>query len=197
MLFCSTSRSTFECKDFYNLYCTRGWVNNFSQVEEIGYLDYQIIQWQKSIPAELQLPTTADPKSSSRALHRLQILLYLRANQMRILIYRPVLHSASSIQENMSYANIVVELAKDTIRALTHLNQTTDIYRMQQVLFNYFLISAYVTASDLTEAQLTFPQTSSNLSCKLSRPCAFQLSLSLRVLHGARSRERLQQQIMG
>lgn len=44
----------------------------------------------------------------------------------------------------MNYANIVVELAKDTIRALTHLNQTTDIYRMQQVLFNYFLISAYV-----------------------------------------------------
>lgn len=63
---------------------------------------------------------------------------------MRILIYRPVLHSASSIQENMNYANIVVDLAKNTIRALTHLNQTTDIYRMQQVLFNYFLISASV-----------------------------------------------------
>jgi hypothetical protein len=111
-------------------------------VEEIGYLDYQILQWQKSIPSELQLPTAADPKTSSRAIHRLQILLYLRANQMRILIYRPVLHSASSIQENMNYATIVVELAKDTIRALTHLNQTTDIYRAQQVCFNYFLISA-------------------------------------------------------
>ena len=111
-------------------------------IEEIGYLDYQILQWQKSIPGELQLPTTSDPKSTSRGIHRLQILLYLRTNQMRILIYRPVLHSASSIQENMNYANIVVELAKDTIRALTHLNQTTDIYRCQQVCFNYFLISA-------------------------------------------------------
>jgi hypothetical protein len=61
---------------------------------------------------------------------------------MRILIYRPVLHSASSIQENINYASTVVELARDTIRALTHLNQTSDIYRVQQVCFNYFLISA-------------------------------------------------------
>jgi hypothetical protein len=111
-------------------------------IEEIGYLDYQILQWEKSIPPELRLPTTSSPQTSSRAMHRLQILLYLRNNQMRILIYRPVLHSASSIQENLSYAGIVVELAKDTIRALTHLNQTTDIYRAQQVCFNYFLISA-------------------------------------------------------
>lgn len=110
--------------------------------EDIGYLDYQILQWQKSIPAQLQLPTTASPQPASRALHRLQVLLYLRCNQMRILIYRPVLHSANSIMENLSYAQTVVELAKDTIRALTHLNQTTDIYRVQQVCFNYFLISA-------------------------------------------------------
>ncbi|PBP15798.1 putative fungal specific transcription factor [Diplocarpon rosae] len=111
-------------------------------IDDIGYLDYQILQWQKSIPSELQLPTSSSAQSSSRALHRLQILLYLRANQMRILIYRPVLHSASSIQENLQYASTVVELAKDTIRALTHLNQTSDIYRLQQVCFNYFLISA-------------------------------------------------------
>ncbi|CZT42927.1 related to fungal specific transcription factor [Rhynchosporium secalis] len=111
-------------------------------LEDVGYLDYQILQWQKNIPTELQLPTSSSPPASSRAIHRLQILLYLRANQMRILIYRPVLHSASSIQENPNYATTVVELAKDTIRVLTHLNQTSDIYRVQQVCFNYFLISA-------------------------------------------------------
>jgi hypothetical protein len=111
-------------------------------LDEINYLNYQILQWQKTIPPELQLPTASAPQTSSRAIHRLQILLYLRANQMRILIYRPVLHSASSIQEHPGYASTVVELAKDTIRALTHLNQTSDIYRVQQVCFNYFLISA-------------------------------------------------------
>lgn len=111
-------------------------------IEEIGYLDYKIQQWQKSIPPDLQLPTASSSQASSRAIQRLQILLYLRTNQMRILIYRPVLHSASSIQENLGYANTVVELAKDTVRALTHLNRTSDIYRAQQVCFNYFLISA-------------------------------------------------------
>lgn len=110
--------------------------------EDIGYLDYQIEQWQKNLPAELKLPTADAPQTSSRAIHRLQILLYLRANQMRILIYRPVLHSANSIMENLTYAQTVVELAKDSIHVLTHLNQTTDIYRAQQVCFNYFLISA-------------------------------------------------------
>lgn len=111
-------------------------------IEEINYLDYQIVQWQKSLPPSLQLPTMASPQTASRSIHRLQILLYLRANQMRIHIYRPVLHTASSIQEHPSYASTVVELAKDSIRALTHLNQTTDIYRSQKVCFNYFLISA-------------------------------------------------------
>jgi hypothetical protein len=111
--------------------------------QEIGYLDYQILQWHKTIPRELQLAAESSaPQTSSRAIHRLKILLYLRANQMRILIYRPVLHSASSIQENPGNASQVVELAKDTIQVLTHLNQTTDIYRVQQVCFNYFLISA-------------------------------------------------------
>ncbi|CAG8959452.1 hypothetical protein HYFRA_00001350 [Hymenoscyphus fraxineus] len=111
-------------------------------IEEIEFLDYQILQWQKNIPQTLQLPTAAAPQTNSRTIHRLQILLYIRANQMRILIYRPVLHSASSIQENLNHASTVVELAKDTIRALSHLNQTTDIYRAQQVCFNYFLTSA-------------------------------------------------------
>lgn len=113
--------------------------------DEIGYLDYQILQWQKNIPESLKFYHT-DPtrhiEIPSRSLHRLQLLLYLRAHQMRILIYRAVLHSATSIMDNRGYAQTVVEVAKDTIRVLSHLNQTTDIYRAQQVCFNYFLIAA-------------------------------------------------------
>ena len=115
--------------------------------EDVGYLDYKITEWQKSIPSALQLQGTGQvsgltAQPTSRAMHRLQIILLLRTTQMRILIYRPVLHSASSIATNRGYAETVVELARDTIRVLTHLNQTTDIYRAQQVCFNYFLISA-------------------------------------------------------
>lgn len=113
--------------------------------DEIGYLDYQILQWQKNIPESLKFyhaDPTRQTEIPSRPLHRLQVLLYLRANQMRILIYRAILHSATSIMENRSYAQTVVEVAKDTIRVLSCLNQTTDIYRAQQVCFNYFLVAA-------------------------------------------------------
>ena len=119
-------------------------------LEEMSYLDYQVIQWHRGIPAQLRFehPSQADRLSTptgpqpSRAGHRLRILLYLRANQMRILIYRPVLHSATSIMQCREQAHTVMDVAKDTIRVLTHINQTSDLYRTAQVMFNAFLTSA-------------------------------------------------------
>lgn len=115
------------------------------QEDMMGYLDYQVLQWQNTIPDSLRFYPTVDIPDTgapSRAQRRLQVLLYLRMNQMRILIYRPVLHSATSIMENMPHARKVVDVAKDTIRVLSRLNQTTDIYRAQQICFNHFLVSA-------------------------------------------------------
>lgn len=113
--------------------------------DEIGYLDYQILQWYKNIPDTLKFYPFDTPKhgeSASRGLRRLRVLLYLRMNQLRILIYRPVLHSPSSIVEDRSHAQTVVDVAKDTVQVLTRLNQTSDIYRTQQICFNYFLVAA-------------------------------------------------------
>lgn len=111
----------------------------------IGYLDYQILQWYKNVPETLKFDLFDSPKlpeTASRGLQRLRVLLYLRMNQLRILIYRPVLHSPSSIAEDRSHAQTVVDIAKDTVRVLTRLNQTSDIYRTQQICFNYFLVAA-------------------------------------------------------
>jgi hypothetical protein len=113
--------------------------------EDISFLDFQVLNWHRSIPETLKF---IHPESGRhldppvRAIHRLQVVLYLRANQMRILIYRPVLHTATTIMENLDFAHVVVKVAKDTIRILTYINQTSDIYRCQQTMFNYFLISA-------------------------------------------------------
>lgn len=113
--------------------------------DEIGYLDYQILQWYKHVPDELKFYPVDSPKngeSANRGMRRLRVLLYLRMNQLRILIYRPVLHSAASIAEDRGHAQTVVEVAKDTVRVLTRLNQVSDIYRTQQITFNYFLVAA-------------------------------------------------------
>ncbi|KAL5116523.1 hypothetical protein ACEQ8H_005519 [Pleosporales sp. CAS-2024a] len=113
--------------------------------EDMSFLDFQVLNWHRSIPESLKF---IHPESGRqldppvRAVHRLQVVLYLRANQMRILIYRPVLHTATTIMENLEFAHVVVKVAKDTIRILTYLNQTSDIYKCQQTMFNYFLISA-------------------------------------------------------
>jgi hypothetical protein len=111
----------------------------------IEYLDYQVVQWYKQVPETLKFYSTEPPRfgeSVSRGLWRLRVLLYLRMNQLRILIYRPVLHSAVSIVDNRAHAQTVVNIAMDTIRVLTQVNQASDVYRTQQVCFNYFLVAA-------------------------------------------------------
>lgn len=131
--------------------------------EDISFLDFQVLNWHRSIPDSLKFvhPDSGrqvDPPA--RVVHRLQVVLYLRANQMRILIYRPVLHTATTIMENLEFAHVVVKVAKDTIRILTYINQTSDIYISQQTMFNYFLISALaVLFLGVAHAPAEFSQT--------------------------------------
>lgn len=112
--------------------------------DEISFLDYQVCQWYKNIPESIKFPpdSSSNGNSVNRGLQRLRVLLYLRMNHLRILIYRPVLHSASSIVENQGHARTVVDISRETIRVLARLNQTSDIYRTQQITFNYFLVAA-------------------------------------------------------
>lgn len=114
--------------------------------EEIESLDQQILQWYEKVPEEVKLRNWDKEKkmtsTPSYNLQRLRIWTYLRFNQIRIWLYTPVLHSATSIMNNINQAQLVVELAKDTIRYLTHLNNTTNLYRKIQVFYHQFLTSA-------------------------------------------------------
>ncbi len=114
--------------------------------EEFESLDHQILQWYDSVPEAVKI-TNFDkelplPSTPSYNLQRLQIWTRLRLNQIRIWLYTPVLHSASSINDNMDYAQRVVELAKDTIRYLDRLNNSSNLYRRIQVFYHQFLTSA-------------------------------------------------------
>lgn len=141
-----------RCMILYNRISSKIWYSGLGSEgttdirrDEIGYLDYQILQWYKQIPEELKFYPVESPKNGetvNRGMRRLRVLLYLRMNQLRILIYRPVLHSSASIAEDRGHAQTVVDVAKDTVRVLTRLNQMSDIYRTQQITFNYFLVAA-------------------------------------------------------
>ncbi|GIK00845.1 hypothetical protein Aspvir_004874 [Aspergillus viridinutans] len=117
--------------------------NNTGEIkkDEMNYLDWQVLQWTAAIPASLRLGDDS-PATEPRSIRRLRSLLYLRANQLRMLIHRPVLHSAAHIVRYPAECQTAVDLAKDTIRFITRLNETSDIYQLQQVAFNWFLVSA-------------------------------------------------------
>ncbi|KAK7959228.1 uncharacterized protein PG986_004082, partial [Apiospora aurea] len=120
---------------------------------ELEHLDAKIKQWYTNAPADAQLelpdwesmprhfvPATAPERGYD--LQRQQIWTYLRLNQMRLWLYTPVLHTHSSIIENMTLAERAVRLAKNCIIYLTNLHNTTSLYRRSQVFYHQFLSSA-------------------------------------------------------
>ncbi|TDZ25526.1 Protein STB5 [Colletotrichum orbiculare MAFF 240422] len=114
--------------------------------EDMERLNQEILQWYENVPEEVKLRNWDKEKqmttTPSYNLQRLRIWTYLRFNQIRIWLYTPILHSATSIMTHMSQAHRVVDLAKDTIRYLSHLNSTTNLYRKIQVFYHQFLTSA-------------------------------------------------------
>ncbi|KAF6826206.1 fungal specific transcription factor domain-containing protein [Colletotrichum musicola] len=114
--------------------------------EDMERLDQEILQWYENVPEEVKLRNWDKEKqmttTPSYNLQRLRIWTYLRFNQIRIWLYTPILHSATSIMSHMAQAQRVVDLAKDTIRYLNHLNNTTNLYRKIQVFYHQFLTSA-------------------------------------------------------
>ena len=114
-------------------------------IKDLKYLDFQVELWQRSLPQSLQYV----PVESTIASHtfdstdmRLRVVSHLRANQVRVLIGRPILLKTDAILNNLEFASTVVGVAKETIQILSAINQATDVYRSQQSLYNYFLASA-------------------------------------------------------
>lgn len=113
--------------------------------ETEDYLDFITSNWLQSIPQELQFrhPRLGlAPKSQPRLLHRLRTLLYLRGNHMRTLIHRHHVLTPDNIKTDPQSAQLVVDIAKDSIQVLVHLNETSDIYSRQQSVYHYYLLSA-------------------------------------------------------
>lgn len=108
-------------------------------------LDFQITQFQKNIPKRLQflgLQDKFDPTKEKRGEYRLRLVLYLRCNQMRIVIHRKSAMSSASGAFDTTTANVLAETSQDTIRILIALARETDIYHAQQRTFNHFLETA-------------------------------------------------------
>ncbi|KAI1111693.1 fungal-specific transcription factor domain-containing protein [Nemania sp. NC0429] len=122
-------------------------------VDDIDVLDQLIKTWYTDLPKETHMALTdwedlpqylSPPVNSQKEydVQRLQIWTWLRYSQIRMWLLTPILHTHSSIMDNLRYAEVAVKLAKNTIRYLTHLNNTTNVYRRLQIFYHQFLSSA-------------------------------------------------------
>lgn len=107
-------------------------------------LDFKVNEWRRNLPSCLHFHPDMDfdPLQGTRGQYRLRLLLYLRANQMRIIIHRKSALRSGSDAIDTSSVNGMVEVAQDTIRVLAKLSQASNIYHAQQKTFNHFLESA-------------------------------------------------------
>lgn len=108
------------------------------------FLDFRVLEWRRNLPARLQfrgLDDKFNPRQEWRGHYRIRLMLYLRANQMRTIVHR-VSAMGPAPGFDVSNANVMAEIAQDTIRVLLGLARDTDIYRAQHHTFNHFLQTA-------------------------------------------------------
>jgi hypothetical protein len=127
------------------------------------YLDFITQNWLQSLPQALQFrhPRLGlAPRTQPRQLHRLRTMLYLRGNHVRTLVHRHHVLTPDNIKADLQNARLVVDIAKDSIQVLVHLNQTSDVYVREQSIYHYYLLGAVaVVLLAVCHAPNTFAET--------------------------------------
>lgn len=109
------------------------------------FSDFRVVEWRRNLPYFLRFNgdrAEFNPATEPRSQYRLRLLLYLRANQMRIVIRRHSAFQSGPRDVDTSSMQTVIEVACDTIRVLVTMARTSDVYQAQQKTFNHFLESA-------------------------------------------------------
>lgn len=108
------------------------------------FLNFRVVQWQQNLPQGLHFSGTDDkfdPVKEKRGEYKMRLALYLRANQMRIIIHRKFM-ARPELNAIDDTANAMASITRDSIRVLLQLARDTDIYMAQQKTFNHFLEAA-------------------------------------------------------
>jgi hypothetical protein len=143
--------------------------------EQIDYLDYQVLQWQKQIPAPIRYchgvteiascgydsrgdyhhdigrhdgnerssGTDSDRAATTSRRHfYLAVVLFVRSNQLRNLIYRPLLQSAARIRTHPEHTLTALTIARDSLQAFADLDSRTDLLHTHATFFKHFIVSS-------------------------------------------------------
>ncbi|OQV07460.1 Fungal specific transcription factor domain-containing protein isoform 1 [Cladophialophora immunda] len=131
----------------------RGQLKRTISNEDFEFLDFQVQRWEESLPKELRILRDRpfldqnDPgrPSPDRRTQLLRFVLYLRANQFKIVLMRPLLFSTQTFQGNIEQVKRMIQFSNDNIEMIVTADKTCGLYAKQQPLFNLFLSSALST----------------------------------------------------
>ncbi|KAK6385747.1 hypothetical protein LTS17_001319 [Exophiala oligosperma] len=117
-------------------------------VEEVDYQDYKVLQWQKQLSPDLtldvgnlQMNQQVQLELSKVPAMYVAIVLHIRTQQLRSLIYRPVLYSAARIADNKKHSQLAVDIARESVQFLALASRTTTLAQDEPLFFRDFLIS--------------------------------------------------------
>ena len=118
--------------------------------DALDFFHYQLSRWQDRLDAAVRFDaTTIDaevalvgPDEGGGSEIYLKTLLYLRSNQVQILVLRPVLVHPQMARRESALAREVVDVAQKSITTLCLLAAKTSMYHKRQTIFNHFLGSS-------------------------------------------------------
>ncbi|KIW67102.1 hypothetical protein PV04_06375 [Phialophora macrospora] len=133
--------------------------------DALNFFHYQVHHWREELDEsvrfdgpEIESDTFFTSTQDETEIY-LKTLLYLRSNQIQILVLRPILIYPQTARNNTTLIMDAIGLAKKTIRTLDTLANKTRLYKTRQALFNHFLSSAltvlFLTAAYDAETQAT------------------------------------------
>ncbi|UKZ49693.1 hypothetical protein TrVGV298_003941 [Trichoderma virens] len=167
------------CESISNVF---GDLSHYAQEwrESFEFFQCHLNQWQERHVSEV-LESNIEEADAKRTRH-VHTLLYLRANQLRLILIRPALYSLR-LQEaaNLDLWAMAINIACDSIQILLDLFTGTDIYKLQQMQYNYFLTTALGTLlgvlSQEQSSSLTTGKVDSDIVTKAREFVAVALNL--------------------
>ncbi|OCT51551.1 fungal specific transcription factor [Cladophialophora carrionii] len=135
--------------------------------DALNFFHYQVHHWREELDPSVRFDPRAiesddgvffTSTQDEREIY-LKTLLYLRSNQIQILVRRPILIYPQTARNNTTLIMDAIALAKNTIRTLNTVAARTALYTTRQAIFNHFLSSAlavlFLTAAYDAETQAT------------------------------------------
>ena len=105
-------------------------------------LQESVTFWRDNLPAVLKLQNTTDLQYDPPWRAKCKVLLHLRANQMRLLILRPLLLSSRAMDTFAAESEEALEIGIDTIRTLVCVQEQTEMLKYCRLHYNHFLVSS-------------------------------------------------------